>query len=114
MPGGNRTGPLGQGPMTGGGFGFCGGTPTGFSRNRLARFNRGRGFGRGRGLNFRGWRYLDMEYPNAQRHDLNPPDFYPHDELEMLEQEANHLEQSLEKIKKRIIELQKKEKSTSP
>lgn len=53
MPGFDRTGPLGQGPMTGGGFGRCG------SGRRSAgnmgadgpsnRLGRGRGFGPGRG-----------------------------------------------------------------
>jgi hypothetical protein len=41
MPGKDRTGPLGQGPMTGLGFGFCGGRT--FDRRGLSR-----GFGPGR------------------------------------------------------------------
>ena len=42
MPGGDRTGPMGMGPMTGRGLGYC----TGFTG--LGRFARshGRGFGR--------------------------------------------------------------------
>lgn len=42
MPGGDRTGPIGMGPMTGRGLGYC----TGFTGiGRFARI-RGRGFGR--------------------------------------------------------------------
>jgi hypothetical protein len=44
MPGFDRTGPMGYGPMTGGGFGRCGdGRRVGFGRGA------GRGYGRGRG-----------------------------------------------------------------
>ena len=50
MAGGDRTGPMGQGPKTGGGFGFCAGS------GKAGRFNffeggsgRGRGGGMGRG-----------------------------------------------------------------
>lgn len=50
MPSGDRTGPLGQGPRTGRGGGFCSGFAVpGF-------MNRGGGFGRGRGGRGRGWR----------------------------------------------------------
>ena len=59
MPFGDRTGPLGQGPMTGRGAGYCAGYETpgyanpggfgfGFGRGR------GRGFGRGYGRGFYG------------------------------------------------------------
>ncbi|MFN2267242.1 MAG: DUF5320 domain-containing protein, partial [Desulfonatronovibrio sp.] len=58
MPGGDRTGPLGQGPRTGRAQGFCSGSKTpGFKefRNENQRLNRGRrnsqgGRGRGRGF----------------------------------------------------------------
>ena len=70
MPGGDRTGPWGAGPMTGRGAGFCAGYDVpgymnpayggGFGRGRGGGFGRGwgRGFGRGRGMGFgRGWGY---------------------------------------------------------
>lgn len=41
MPGFDGTGPRGQGPMTGGGFGRCGGATAGYGSGV------GRGFGRG-------------------------------------------------------------------
>lgn len=43
MPGGDGTGPLGAGPLTGGGFGWC-------ADARGLRYGAGRGFGFGRGF----------------------------------------------------------------
>ncbi len=53
MPGGDRTGPMGFGPMTGRGFGQCAGYPaSGFTRG----WGRGMGGGRSRGMGMgRGW-----------------------------------------------------------
>ena len=53
MPGFDGTGPMGQGPMTGGGFGPCG-RGLGIRRGRGFRMVRGGGFGRGRGYRFWG------------------------------------------------------------
>ncbi len=67
MPGFDRTGPLGQGPMTGGGFGRCGqgGAGLGAGLGRGMGAGRGRGFGRGRfGLGGRAVA-LDQEAPEA-------------------------------------------------
>ena len=66
MPGFDRTGPLGRGPRTGGGFGFCPpnsgtyayGTPVvyGVGRGGLPRGGgRGFAFGGGRGRRRGGW-----------------------------------------------------------
>jgi hypothetical protein len=59
MPGGDRTGPMGRGPMTGRAAGFCGGYGIRGDTNAL-----GRGFGQGRGRcgeggrgGGRGWRH---------------------------------------------------------
>jgi hypothetical protein len=60
MPGGDRTGPMGQGPMTGRGFGLCAGfgrpgyASGGFGRGMGRGFGRGRGMGWGRGFGWRG------------------------------------------------------------
>jgi hypothetical protein len=51
MPGFDRTGPMGQGPRTGGGFGYCGPNAGVGARSGL-RFTGG--FGRGR-RNWRAW-----------------------------------------------------------
>ncbi len=56
MPRGDRTGPLGQGPMTGRGLGDCAGNERGGWYGRGFGFGRGFGAGRGFGRGFgRGW-----------------------------------------------------------
>jgi hypothetical protein len=68
MPGGNRTGPMGQGPKTGRGAGYCGdrdepgyttapGRRGGFSGGRGGGRGRGRGMGAGRGFGGGGGRF---------------------------------------------------------
>ncbi len=47
MPGGDRTGPRGEGPMTGRGMGYC---VEGSATPMRGSFGMGRGFGRGRGF----------------------------------------------------------------
>ncbi len=44
MPGGDRTGPMGLGPMTGRAAGICAGYPTPGFANPIPGFGRGRGF----------------------------------------------------------------------
>lgn len=84
MPRGDRTGPWGQGPMTGRGMGYCAGFPgpgfmspgPGFGRGGFGRgFGRGLGFGRGRGWRragfggFGGYPYppvMPYGYPSPQ------------------------------------------------
>ena len=56
MPNFDRTGPHGQGPMTGRGMGRCGngaGTGAGFGQGRGFGGGQGRGFGRGFGFGLR-------------------------------------------------------------
>jgi hypothetical protein len=52
MPGGDGTGPLGRGSMTGWGRGFCAGAPS----QGVGYPGGGRGFGRGGRVGGRGWR----------------------------------------------------------
>ena len=86
MPGGDRTGPMGAGPMTGRGAGFCDGSGTpGYSH---------RGFGRGMGARFHAW------WQNAP---VSQPT--PNDERQMLEQEAAYLKNQAEQIQNRLNEL---------
>jgi len=54
MPGGDRTGPMGMGPMTGRGAGYCGGAGAPGFINRMG----GVFLGRGRGRGGRGWRNM--------------------------------------------------------
>lgn len=60
MPGGDRTGPGGMGPMTGGGFGYCAGYDApGFAGRGVRGGGRGAGFGRGMGRGGgRGYRHM--------------------------------------------------------
>ena len=91
MPGGDGSGPMGMGPMTGRAAGYCAGN---------AMPTRGRGPGRGFGLGFRGgWRRSDgygMPYVAAPT---------PEQEVGSLEAQAQSLASSLESIKRRIEEL---------
>ena len=107
MPGGDRTGPLGRGSMTGRGLGFCSGSTTpGYTNPSY-----GRGFGRGfrRGYWGRGrsfwWRDYKPEpyYPTAQTKE---------DEKIYLENMIKSLEEDINAIKERIKDLSKEKKET--
>ena len=96
MPGRDRTGPLGMGPMTGRRAGYCTGNATpgyaGYQGRDFGDWGRGycrsrNGFG-GRGRGF-GWGYGAYPYPDA------PDDNY---RIDSLEKEARFLEKNLEAI----------------
>ncbi len=123
MPGGNRTGPRGQGAMTGRGFGYCAGYDSpGFAADQGYGYGRGYGrFGRGRGRGY-GMRggYRDPYYapyrPVGTYYAPRVPVSPPVDQVTMLKQEKDYLESELkgigsaiEDISKRIEELEKKE-----
>ena len=108
MPGFDRSGPIGAGPMTGGGRGFCNSATTpsfsafsggyaGGSRIRSG-LCRGRVWRRGLG---RGYRF----YPPAASRD-DPVDTAG--ELAALRNEADSLKGSLDAVIRRIDELEKK------
>jgi hypothetical protein len=113
MPRGDRTGPFGQGPMTGRAMGYCAGYGVPGFLNRWGGFG-GRGMGGGRGFG-RGWRHrfyatgvpgwMAAGYPY-----YGPPPVMPENELKALEEEAAFLERSLDEVKKRLEELEKEEK----
>ncbi|MBW2622597.1 MAG: DUF5320 family protein [Deltaproteobacteria bacterium] len=79
MPGFDRTGPSGRGPMTGGGFGYCGAgarTGTGYRSGNRGDMGRRGGFGQrfGRGFmpggRFRGFsRYDDVPFESESMDD---------------------------------------------
>ena len=104
MPGFDGTGPMGQGPMTGGGFGYC--APgdalntnnSYYRRGRQRRFFASRGgMERGRGFRYRFYandRFLS-EYNNIP--ETNEKE-YLENELKYLEQEMNSIKTRLEKI----------------
>jgi len=114
MPGGDRTGPLGRGPVTGWGRGFCG-EADGPQFARGGYGGQGRGFGRGGGGGGWGWRNRFRAtgaygwMPGA----WGPPAFSAAEsmvdtELQWLEQRSAAIETEQEQIKARLNELQAK------
>ncbi|MEW6202541.1 MAG: DUF5320 family protein, partial [bacterium] len=123
MPGFDGTGPMGMGPMTGGGFGFCapgarrgvgypglrglghGGYPWGGGRGFGWGGGRGLGrgwFGRGRGRGFRWAAPWDFASP----WDYAPPTAAG--EIQWLKEYAGSLEGELAAIRDRVSELESK------
>jgi len=115
MPGGDRTGPNGLGPMTGRGAGYCAGYPVpgymnpvpgrgGFGYGRG--FGRGRGRGRGFGRGF-GWRWAapyayGAGYPDAGY----GPGITPKAEAEALKEQARLMQEEISAVNQRIKELE--------
>ena len=118
MPYGDRTGPSGEGPMTGRGAGYC----SGFNRPGSANPNRGFGFGAGFGGGFggrgRGHRnqYYATGLPGWARggrffqQDFNPQptetESSRDDEIKILKSQSQVLENNLSALNKRITELE--------
>ncbi len=98
MPGGDRTGPLGAGPRTGRGMGYCGGYDRLGFANQATVFRGGFGFGRG-GAG-RGWRhrFYATDIPGW----VTPT---PEQETANLNAQADLLKAQLDSIQKRIEEL---------
>jgi len=116
MPGLDGTGPLGLGPMTGRGLGYCAGyNRPGYANPEPRKFF-GRGFGRGFG--WRTWDFAPIErvipVQNIPVYPTQPQQPTKEQEITMLENDAKAVEaeqkalsQELETIKKRIEELKK-------
>ena len=112
MPGGDRTGPMGAGPKTGRGAGYCAGYDAPGFANPAPRLGLDlrRGFGGGRG----GGRHFPHRHGRAggqQTSYFATPS--PEDELNRLGQEANWLKGQLEAIEQRIEEIQKNKQAES-
>jgi hypothetical protein len=110
MPGFDRSGPMGAGPMTGGRRGLCNPANTGYGTRSSRSFGFERGMGLGRG--FRGGFGRGMGRAFGRR-GWNQPTYYPayaqhpEEELNMLKAEANSAKNSLDMINRRIAELEK-------
>ena len=111
MPGGDGTGPLGRGSMTGRGFGFCAGFPQ-------PGYERGIGFGRRFGRRY--WRsgrrfWNDPYYPSIEYrdmpgyHNVNPY-VSDKDEKTFLENMIKNLESRIKDLQNRIHELSQEKK----
>ena len=119
MPGGDRTGPMGMGPMTGRAAGYCAGYPVpGFANAMGGRgFGRGRGGGRGRrnwfyATGLTGWQRAAQGWPAYGAPPAYPPPAAApgpavtgEQELDALKGQAEYFEDALAGIRRRIDEL---------
>lgn len=119
MPRGDGTGPAGFGPMTGRAAGYCAGYAVpGFMNPVAGRGFRGWGRGRGFGGGGRGWRhwYYATGVPGWMRAGwpaaAPTAPYSKQEEAESLKQQAEFLEQSLNEIKKRLVEMEEAPKET--
>ena len=118
MPAGDRTGPIGQGPVTGRRLGYCSGFDSpgftkeagyglgrGFGYGRGIRYGRGMGFARGGGRGRGFWAFNSMNMPT------NPwmQTMSREEEIKYLKSEADALKSSQKDIEKRLVELEKEE-----
>ena len=121
MPGGDRTGPMGMGPMTGRAAGYCAGFGTPGYANPIAGRGFGMGFGRGRGFGVRGggrgrrnmfyatgqpgWmRFGGHAAPYGYPAPYQKPD--PEMEKQALKRQADALQSELDFIQKRLSEIE--------
>ncbi len=120
MPYGDKTGPLGQGPRTGRGLGFCNGYDSpgytkgipagrgyGFGYGRGAGWG-GRGFGWGRGFGYgrgAGWGRAAVGYDARTA----PTNYASVDEKKLLEDELKYLSERMASLKNRLEDLNKDE-----
>ncbi len=130
MPGGDRTGPLGMGPMTGRAAGYCAGYDMPGYMNPMAGrgywgWGRGRGGGRGwrnwfYATGLTGWQRAALGWPARGRFWMPHPSPFDapvptrEQQLNMLQVNLQHLEQMAEQLRRRIEELkvQPSEKAT--
>lgn len=111
MPGLDRTGPMGTGPMTGGARGRCGSKAASdyhFTFGRRYGYRRFHSGGRGRFGGAREFRRgYDMDYGWYPRTGGLSAAAGQRDETEAIKREAEYLRQSLDAISTRIAELEK-------
>lgn len=118
MPGGDRTGPAGAGPMTGRSAGWCAGFGAPGYGNPLPGRGFGMGFGRGRGFwgrgaagGGRGWRHWfhATGLPGWMRFGGYPAPFVepdPDTEKQALRNQEGFLKSELDFIRKRLSEIE--------
>jgi hypothetical protein len=114
MPRGNRTGPMGMGPMTGRGAGYCAGFGAHGFMNPMTGRGAGLGFGRGRcgrgvgfGVGGRGWRhwFYATDLPGWMRFGGQSLAANPEAEKQNLKAQADFLQSELDRIKTRLNEM---------
>ena len=126
MPGGDGTGPLGLGPMTGRAMGYCAGFNVpgfmnpGFGLGMAWRRGWGRGFGRGfrwRARFFNPYLYpyppqqvIPVINPYATAQPIARQQLTAEDEKSLLEQEKQAIKQEMEILKQELGEIEKRMK----
>ena len=99
MPGGDRTGPSGQGPLTGRRMGYC------VCEDRSSyMLNSGYGYGRGRGFRRGFGPGRGMGYGNFYQENITDVS-----EKTLLENEIRILKEQLSSLENRLTEMEKKD-----
>ena len=100
MPAGDRTGPNGEGPMTGRRMGYC--SDSDVNDGRFGSFGFGRGRGQGRGFRSGGGRGMGRFFGFSRGNDINveESDFLER-EIDFLKSKLKGMESYLEKLKNR-------------
>jgi hypothetical protein len=111
MPRGDRTGPMGYGPMTGRGAGYCAGYPTpGFGAPGFRGGFRGWAGGQIPGGGFqgggRGWRHRFFESGLPRWARFYEGDISPEQETNWLKERVNQLQGQMDAINQRIKEIE--------
>ncbi len=125
MPGGDRTGPAGKGPMTGRAAGYCtGNTVLGYVNDVGGRGFRGRGRRGGGGRGWRnqfyatgltGWQRAATGWPGFGRavpQVVMPtvPDMSPEQQVNALKEQAKYFADTLDGIRRQIDEIEARAK----
>lgn len=101
MPRFDGTGPNGEGPLTGGGFGYCDYTDDGRVVRRNSRIGLRRGYGRGYGRGFRRVYGVGRRYFDAYPYEDDTEEY----SKEMLNNEKKALEARLKNIGEQLKKL---------
>ncbi len=109
MPGGNGTGPMGMGPMTGRAAGFCAGFERPGFANRMSGRGFGMGFARGGGFGRRN-RFYATGMTGWQRSFADVPQMSRDQEVEMLKNQAASLQNALQEVNDQIQKLESEDK----
>lgn len=125
MPGFNGTGPMGRGPMTGGGRGYCTSSGLGSTQGGYRGNPGGLGFGRGFGRGFRRRRsapgygaacsgsFAGAEYDAGVQDQMRVYTQYTFEETNFLRTRIEELKRAVEDIGKAVANLQDRSSQAS-